>query len=275
MGSIEPIASRAMCSLEDRRHRLTRLFANSRTQQLALSALTDLGGENARSALASALQGLLSGTVSEAMKIVHSREDEDWSDRVRELLRRINPNGDIPEPYIWLSCAEYLLRRNQCKGEVRKGLSKMQHRELGDAAILALEFVPECALDLLRRALRSRVPHDRTKAAAALALLDQPWSRAELLAVLRESDDQLATAECRAALCELSHRGLHNSVAEWETRNPHEQEPGPFVSMEEVALRTRDAWLQQEMEKLADRILPLRTRTIPQSKRPWWRRWRS
>ena len=75
----------------------------------------------------------------------------------------------------------------------------MEQRELGDAAILALEYLPDLALNLFRRGLRSRVPCDRTAAAAALAILNEPWCHAELTSVLQESDEQQATSECRSA----------------------------------------------------------------------------
>jgi hypothetical protein len=138
----------------------------------------------------------------------------------------------------------------------------MTHRELGDAAVLALEHLPALARELFRRALRSWVPNDRITAAAALAILDQPWSREELQNVLRESTDQQGTAECRAALQALPHPELHQFVRDWELRNPHEVEPGRFITMEESLLTTRDAFLQHMMDRVHDRVLPLRTRSV-------------
>jgi hypothetical protein len=190
---------------------------------------------------------------------------------VLSLLRRVNQNGNIPEPHIWLLCAEYVFRRDPDNHEVRKGLERMERRELGDAAVLSLEFAPEHCICLMRRALRSSVPNDRTVAAAALSILDQPWSHAELIRVLQESDDQIATAECRAALSALPHPQLHSIVAEWEKRNPHEPEAGPFISMTEMALRTRHDWLSHQMEKLHDRVLPLRKKVLPMPAKSWWR----
>lgn len=251
-----------LCS--DARHaRLSRLFDEPERRSQALLALNDLGIRESRLALESAFQDSPSGAVSEALEIVLSRNTEEWTDEVVRLLRRTNQNGDIPEPHIWLGCAEYLLRRGHHRDEISRGLSRMDQRELGDAAILALEFMPEHALSLFRKALRSGVPNDRTTAAAALSIIDEPWSRAELVSVLQETDDQVATAECRAALSSLRHGDLHEIVRQWDLRNPHEPEVGPFISMAEMALLSREAYLQYEMEVLHDRILPLRGKLVP------------
>jgi hypothetical protein len=187
-------------------------------------------------------------------------------------LNRANFNGDIPEPYIWVAAAEYLLRRHLQVDRIRAGLSQMNRRELSDAAIMALEHLPDLAVDLFRKALRSKVPLDRTKAAAALAILDQPWSREELISVLLESNDQIATSDCRAALCMLSDTVCHEMVRAWEIKNPRAAETGPFISQDEMALRHCDSFMAYQMESLHDQILPLRNIKIDhvQRKRRWW-----
>jgi hypothetical protein len=124
--------------------------------------------------------------------------------------------------------------------------------------MLALEFFPDIARETFRRALRSKVPNDRTVAAACLAILDQPWCHAELIAVLEESDDQYATSDCRAALLSSRNTDLHAVVQVWEERNPHEAEIGPFITMGEMALRTCDSLLQYQMQQLHDQVFPLR-----------------
>jgi hypothetical protein len=256
------IKLRAQACVDLRVHRLKGLYAQAETRQLALRALADLGAPDARVLLEAALREPPSGTASVALKIVQSLTNEDWTEAVFRVLQRMNPNGEIPEPSILLDSAQYLLSKRVHVDAVRQKLSAMSHRELGDAAVLALECLPDLAVDLFRRALRSRVPADRTTAAAALAILDQPWSRAELLAVLRESTDQEATGECRAALSALPHADLRQIVDHWETINPHEAETGPFISIREMSLRTRASWLQHAMETLHDRVLPLRSRRV-------------
>jgi hypothetical protein len=225
--------------------------------------------------LAAAFRRPPSGTTSSALDIVSSRPHENWSSTIFELLCRTNPDGDLPQPHIWITSAEYLLKRNQHVDVIRSKFQQMGHRCLGDAAVLALEHLPDLAITMFRRALRSSVPVDRTTAAAALAIVDQPWSRQELVALLNESTDQEATAECRSALMALPHPELHALVAEWERVNPREPETGPFISMTEMALRTRDSWMQYEMEKLHDRVIQLRLKSVPvsadvpASSKPW------
>ncbi len=101
------------------------------------------------------------------------------------------------------------------------------------------------------------MPANRLTAAAILALIDRPGSRAELLAVLRESDDQEATSECRAALDESREPAARRAVEEWQERNPHEPEPGPTISMREWMLQNRSKWLRFEMDRLRERVARL------------------
>lgn len=257
------INSRAQKCIAARVQRLTTMLSTSAAPADFLRAIADLDISQSRSILESVFHGEPSGTtLSAALEIVHSRPDEDWTDEVFQSFSRINPNGVIPEPHILLTCAEYLLSRQRHVPEVGRKLAAMTHRELGDAAILALEHLPDLARELFRRALRSWVPNDRMTAAAALAILDRPWSREELQNVLRESNDQQATAECRAALRALPHPELHRFVEDWESRHPHEPETGEFITMEESLLSTRDGFLQYQMQMLHDRVLPLRGRVV-------------
>jgi hypothetical protein len=257
------------------RRRLLELFADPNHRRDALAAIADLGGTDSKAALNAALGDRAGGTVSMALNIIEARNDEDWSNSVIQILRNTNPNGNIPEPYIWISCARYLLRREKHRPEIEKGLERMKNRELGDAALLALEFVPDLAVALFRRALRSSVPIDRTTAAAALAILDRPWANVELIAVLNESDDQEKISECRAALYSMADTRLHEVVKDWEERHPHEPETGRFISMTERSLRMRGSFLQSTVEKLHDQVLPLRDRDVSprQRSRRWWQFW--
>jgi hypothetical protein len=112
------------------------------------------------------------------------------------------------------------------------------------------------ALPLFRRALRSPVPLNRCTAAATLALIDQPWSRDELFAVLGESDDQEMTAECRAALAESRDPDVRQAATAWEERNPHEPEAGHFISVGEMA----PGLVRAKMSELRERVAALAVR---------------
>src|SRR5262245_35780520 len=78
----------------------------------------------------------------------------------------------------------FLLKHGFRAGEMRRSLSQAGGSSIGEAALLAMEYDPGQALPLFRRALRSDVPANRGEAAAVLALVDRPWSRRELRAVL-------------------------------------------------------------------------------------------
>ncbi len=145
---------------------------------------------------------------------------------------------------------------------------------LGEACLLALEYAPGLALPLVRKALLSDVPANRSEVAAILALIDRPWSRRELLAALDRSGDQERTADARAALLEAGGEEVRRTVLAWEERNPHEPEPGhylevegrkvgPFYSTAEVMLRGRRQWVRSEMDRLHDRVMRLRDCTPP------------
>ena len=189
---------------------------------------------------------------------------------LQTLMRRVNPNGPIPEPHIWYECARFLLRHGHSSNIERK-LRTIESQSLGDAAILALEHFPDAAVEIFRKALRSRIPCNRITAAAALAIIDQPWSRAELTAVLNECDDQVMTAECRSALLHAHSEGCHHLVRRWEKQNPHEPEQGEWVTMEEMSLRQSDDRMSWELQELHDRLMPLRETVPLVPKRRWWR----
>src|SRR5258705_10255156 len=148
---------------------------------------------------------------------------------IHRLFRRLDPRGALPQPYLWAECQRFLLRHGDHADEMLRSLVRAGGIAVGEAALLALEHDPARALPLFRRALRSDIPVNRTMAAAVLALIDRPWSRSELLAVLGETDDQEATADCRAALLECHNEEARKAVLAWEEANPHEPEPGPWI----------------------------------------------
>jgi hypothetical protein len=262
-----------------RRLRRLRLLSARRDQRhasVALRGLADLGGEGLDDALVEALRGPLTGVASAALEVIGKQDDPAWCREVYGLFRRADPDGPAPEPHLWMASLKLLLWHGHRREDVLAALPLAGGYAVGDAALLALEHAPELALPLIRRALRSAVPANRTAVAAVLALIDRPWSRRELLAALEASDEQEATADCRAALLECRDEEAHRAVREWERRNPHEPETpqflevegrtvGPFVSMGETMAQVsyRSQWLRYEMEQLHDRVLPLRGREPP------------
>jgi hypothetical protein len=187
-----------------------------------------------------------------------------------------------------MTSLKFLLRHRYRREELLAALPAAAGTEIGEACLLALEHAPELALPLFRRALLSDIPADRNTVAAILALIDQPWSRRELLAALEASDDQEKTADARAALLECRDEEARRAVADWERRNPHEPEAGsylevggrtvgPFYSMGEMSLQDRAEWLRYEMGQLHDRVMKVRARIPPEPpepRPPWWQFWR-
>src|SRR5208282_636349 len=97
-------------------------------------------------------------------------------------------------------------------------------------------------------------------AAAILALFDRPWSRRELLAILRESGDHVTTSECRAALRECHDAGAHLGVESWEKENPRAPDPGAWITKRGMVLRNSPRWIRRRMERFHDRVMMNRHR---------------
>ena len=187
-----------------------------------------------------------------------------------------------------MTSLKFLLRHEHRKEDLLAALPAAAGTEIGEACLLALEHAPELAIPLIRRALLADIPVNRSTVAAILALIDEPWSRRELLAALETSDDHEKTADARAALLESRAEDAHRAVAAWEQRNPHEPEAaryldiggrtvGPCYSMREISLKNRAQWIRYEMEKLHDRVMKIRDRIPPEPPVPppsWWRFWR-
>jgi hypothetical protein len=272
---------------ELRRQRLLQALPEERFAPEALLALADLGAEELVPALKKALQGPPCGLTSTALAIISRQDDASWCPRVHALFRRLDPGGPIPQPHLWMASLKFLLRHGHSSDEMVAALPRAAGYEMGEACLLALERAPELVLPLVRRALRSDVPANRTTVAAILALIDRPWSRRELMAALEASDDQEHTADCRAALRECRDGEAQRAVQAWEERNPHEPERGtflqiegrvvgPFISMDEVMLRNCPEHLRYEMAQRHDRVMRVRDVVPPEPAaphRPWWKLW--
>lgn len=258
-------------------------FSDERHTADVLVALADIDAQSLSDELHRALDNPLSGLTSAALEVIGERNDASWSPAIRRLFHRIRPGGQIPSPHIWMASLKLLLRFGH-RDEALEALPSAGGTEIGEAVLLSLEHAPAFALPLIRKALCSGIPANRSEVAAILALIDRPWSRRELLAALHASDDQELTADSRAALLECRDPEGHDAVKAWEARNPHEPEVGtflevegrkvgPFVSMTEVSLQSRARWVRYEMEKLHDRVMKVRNVEPPEPSRPWWKLW--
>jgi hypothetical protein len=127
----------------------------------------------------------------------------DASPAVSALLQRLSPTDDPPYPAY--EALAYLLERGVHDSEVLRRFRAFAGVEraagflgnpfLAEYAVLALRFLPDLAMDLIRRSLRSSTPLCVDKMAALLAVIDQPWCTRELVVALQELPGSSSIAE--------------------------------------------------------------------------------
>jgi hypothetical protein len=250
----------------------------------ALHALAELG--TADEQVEKALRGPPTGLVSAALDIVEEQDAPRWCPLIYSLYCRVNAKGNAPESQIWMRSLKFLLKHGYQKDEMLGALPRAGGTEIGEAILLALEHAPQHALRLIRKALHSHTPINRTEVAAILAVIGKPWSIGELLAALEASDDQERTADIRAALLETGDEKIQNLVLAWEERNPHENEAGsyleiggkrigPFYTIKEISLKNRAVYMRYEMDRLHDRAIKVKDVVPPEPAKSseWWRFW--
>jgi hypothetical protein len=250
----------------------------------ALHGLAELGA--ADEPIEQAFRGPPTGLVSAALDVVEQQDDPRWCPHVYAMYSRVKPAGQPPEPRIWIRSLKFLLRHGHKADEMLAALPRAGGTEVGEAVLLALEHAPEHALPLIRKALLADIPINRTETAAILAVINKPWSIAELLGALKASDDQERTAYARAALLETGDAEAEKAVLEWEEQNPHENETGnyleiggrklgPFYSFGEISLKNSVSRIRYEMDELHDRVMKLRDVVPPEppGQKPWWKFW--
>ena len=122
--------------------RLEAIFLSGKDSQAALQAMAGVNHPKLGDYLERAVQGEPNGTMSKALELIVKLPGSKWHEPLFCLLERIDPNGDIPSPHIWITAAGYLLRQGYRTRDVAKRLIGLQRHELAEAAILALEFSP-------------------------------------------------------------------------------------------------------------------------------------
>ena len=183
-----------------------RVHASTRPGDFLALALPGTTAEEAL-ALCRPLFGRKDWHEGRAIELLRARPDVDVTAEVAEALRRADVAVDHPfTPY---QACVYLLERDAKPALVRErfdawaGIPRAAgyggHPLLDDFATLALERLPERALPLVRRALRSSVPIVVRAMASLLAAIDQRWCHRELAAALAE-DRQESHAYLAAAL---------------------------------------------------------------------------
>ena len=243
---------------EKRLQELHLLFEDSDHKRNTLAAIHDVSPAQANVYISKLLKGAASGDVSFALQLIDDSNDPKWCPQVFSLFQRVDPNADIPEPHIWNTCATFLLRHSYNQENIVGKFDLVKNRSSADVALLALRFASDKAIRLFQIALRSSIPMERITASAALAIIDQPWSRQELIKVLSESKDQEMTLYARGALYAGAHPEDHQIVESWESKYPRQAETGEFITFGELSVRQRDDRIKYEMQKLHDQVFPLR-----------------
>ncbi len=148
------------------------------------------------------LAGPKDAAVGQAVEVLRAHGDARSAPLVRRLLDRITT---ADPPYPAYQALAYLLERGVGDPQVRARFIELSAVEqatgfhgnpfLGEHAILALRHLPDLALPLVRRALRSTTGAAVSDIAAMLAAVDQPWCHRELSAALAERPGQTYLAE--------------------------------------------------------------------------------
>ncbi|QDV21576.1 hypothetical protein Pan153_62660 [Gimesia panareensis] len=231
-------------------------YEQNENQSLALRALQENQSPDLDDFLKRTLQEVNLLSVETALEIIAETENPLWYPLVFDLLQQVDTAVKPSQPGYWIQALEFLLRRNYRFEDIVDQLQFAAY-DCDQAAILALEFRPRHALALFRKALRYPAPHTRTVAAAALALINQPWCQRVLLQILNESTDQEATVACRAALKVIDQLSSKADVDNWERENPLQLESEEYITVAESNLLDTPMFLKFEMEQWRDRVLPL------------------
>ncbi len=249
-----------------REQKLINLFEEENKQRMALKGLQEIDSPLLDECIITILkQG--TSTADTALEMLLKRNDKSWCPLIHEFYQQFNPAGsadEFPRPVIWGQCLEFLFRHQYPFPEAAEVFSKVHQYCLGEAVVLSLVYQRFHALRILRAALRSEIPNTRMIAAAVLALIDQPWSRQELLSALSESDEQAQTSACRAALLETQSSQAHQAVLDWQARHPFQRESDEWMTVEEMHIQSLPVYMQWEMDELRERILPLRNVVLPE-----------
>lgn len=196
-----------------------------------------------------------------------ARGDDDAREAVRALLRRASPTEDPPyAPYQAIAYSlergdhdDFTRERFDAFASVEKAAGFLGNPFLGEYAVLALRFLPERALVLVRRALRSSTPICVTEIAAVLAAVDQPWCVRELAAALRERPRDATLAEAlRQSTSELAR-----ATATKHYRPPTHDPTTPGFSWEEVAHESVGELFQGPLDAARPLVDELRLRYPP------------
>lgn len=251
------------------------LLARTTAPTSAGDAFTALQGLLSPDAFIQACERVLSGPISSVVGAALERLDTLPGDAscpaVFALLQRMAPEEH--HPYSLHAAASYLLRRRFERERVLDAVLAFARVDkvkgyggnpyAGEFALLALEYAPEYALELVRGALRSSVPMARTQIASVLCAMDAPWCQRELSAALQErtSSDPSDSKVLALALARSQSEWARAVAARWtrQQRLPATSEVG--FTNEEVLAANADGWFEHELKKARDWVQRRRIQT--------------
>ncbi|NVJ20040.1 hypothetical protein HUW62_02145 [Myxococcus sp. AM011] len=251
------------------------LLARATVPSLAGDALAALQGLVSPDAFVVTCERVLSGPISSAMGAAIERLDalpgNASCPAVFSLLQRMSPEEH--HPYSLHAAAAYLLRRQFERERVLAAVLAFARVDkvkgyggnpyAGEFALLALEYAPEHALELVRRALRSSVPMARMRVSTVLCALDAPWSQRELSAALQSStsSDRGDAKYLQLALARSQSEWARAVAARWGRQQPPPATSEFGFTHEEVMEANADGWFEHELAKARDWVQRRRIQT--------------
>lgn len=172
---------------------LENFFSDRKRINGVLSAAKQLmARETLRGKCVQLLAGEIDAATGAVIETLRTIPDAKADAAICATIARISPEAHLPYPAYQAFCylferrvrREKTLKYFRCFTAVEKAHGFGGNPFLGSYAELALLYVPEDAMALVRRALRSNTPLNVNEIAALLAAIDQPWCHRELLHVL-------------------------------------------------------------------------------------------
>ena len=177
--------------------------------------------------LAAILDGPIDANAGQAVEVMRTHDHPHGVERVRRLLDRITTTDP---PYPAYQALAYLLEHDAGDAHVRARFGELAAVEkatgfqgnpfLGEHAILALRHLPDLAMPLVRRALRSTTPIAVSDLASMLAAVDQPWCHRELSVALAERPGDSYLAEALRRSCSPEARAAATPYTPPNTTRP-------------------------------------------------------
>lgn len=189
---------------------------------------------------------------AQAIELLRSRPDVPVLPEIVTLLDRASLFDD--HPHLAFQACAYLLERGVERELALERFDAWASLDQANGyggnpmasefALFALQHLPDRALRLVRRALRSSTPLNVMEVASLLAAIDQPWCHRELVAPLTEPEH-----ECRAFLA----AALRSSSSDLARRRADDLQPSitlepdaPGYTIQDMLAASADELVDEE-----------------------------